>query len=59
VNLGSHADFIVAAYGVAVLVIALLVGWVVLDRRAQKNKLAQLEAGGMTRRSERAVERTA
>ena len=30
-NLGPHADFIVAAYGVAVLVVAALIGWVVLD----------------------------
>jgi heme exporter protein D len=52
-NLGTHATFIVAAYAVAVTVIAVLVGWVWLDHRAQKQKLAKLEAGGVTRRSER------
>ena len=43
----------------AVLVIAALVAWVVLDYRAQKQKLAQLEARGVARRSERTIENTA
>jgi heme exporter protein D len=55
-NLGPHADFIVAAYGIAVLVVAALIGWVALDHRAQKRSLEQLEARGITRRSERTVE---
>jgi heme exporter protein D len=59
VNLGPHAAFIVAAYAVAVLVIGALVGWVVLDYRAQKRTLARLDAGGITRRSERTAENTA
>jgi heme exporter protein D len=58
-NLGPHADFIVAAYAVAALVLILMVGWVVLDYRTQKQKLATLETQGVTRRSERAVERLA
>jgi heme exporter protein D len=58
-NLGPHADFIVAAYAMAVLVVAMLTGWVALDHRAQKRRLAQLEASGVTRRSDRAAERTA
>jgi len=58
-NLGPHADFIIAAYALAVLVIVALIGWVMLDHRAQKRRLAELEASGVTRRSERAVERPA
>ena len=58
-NLGAHADFIIAAYAVAVLVIAALIGWVVLDHRAQKRHLAHLEASGVARRSDRTVARTA
>jgi heme exporter protein D len=58
-NLGPHADFIVAAYGFAVLVVAVLSGWVALDHRAQKRSLERLEARGVTRRSERPVETTA
>jgi heme exporter protein D len=55
-NLGPHADFIVTAYGITALVVAALIGWVALDHRAQKRSLERLEARGITRRSERAVE---
>jgi len=58
-NLGPHADFIVAAYVVAALVLLLMIGWVVFDHRAQKRNLAKLETQGVTRRSERPVERLA
>jgi heme exporter protein D len=58
-NLGPHADFIVAAYAVAALVLLLMIGWVVLDHRAQKLKLAKLETQGVTRRSERPLARLA
>ena len=58
-NLGPHADFIVAAYAVAALVLLVMIGWVVLDHRAQKRQLAKLETQGVTRRSERTVERLA
>jgi heme exporter protein D len=58
-NLGTHAGFIVAAYAIAALVVAALIGWVALDHRAQRQRLARLEASGVTRRSERAVERPA
>ena len=58
-NLGPHADFIVAAYGIAVLVVAALIGWVALDPRAQRRSLERLEARGITRRSERTVETAA
>jgi heme exporter protein D len=58
-NLGPHADFIVAAYAVAALVLLLMIGWVVLDHRAQKRQLAKLETQGVTRRSDRTVEKLA
>jgi heme exporter protein D len=53
-NLGPHADFIVAAYAMAALVVVGLIAWVVLDYRAQRRKLDGLEARGVTRRSDRA-----
>ena len=53
VNLGPHADFIVAAYAITVFVIAALIGWVVLDHVAQKRSLGDLEERGVTRRSQR------
>lgn len=52
-NLGPHADFIVAAYAVTVFVIALLIAWIVLDHSAQKRSLGDLEERGVTRRSRR------
>lgn len=51
-DLGPHADFIVIAYAVAAAVVAGLVAWVLLDHRAQKLVLADLEARGIARRSE-------
>ena len=53
-NLGPYADFIVAAYAMAVLVVVGLIAWVVLDYRAQRRNLDGLEARGVTRRSDRA-----
>ena len=58
-SLGPHADFIVAAYAVAALVLAALIVWVVLDHRAQRRQIDALEQRGVTRRSERSVERPA
>jgi heme exporter protein D len=52
-DLGPHAVFIVAAYaGVALLVLA-LIGWVALQARRVRARLAALEAAGLRRRSER------
>jgi heme exporter protein D len=59
VNLGPHADFIIAAYAVTVVVVAALIFWVALDHRAQRRKLASLEAHGIARRSDRSIEKTA
>jgi len=53
VNLGPHADFIVAAYAVTIFVVAALVAWVVLDYSAQRRVLGDLEESGITRRSQR------
>ena len=53
-ELGPHADFIVAAYAMAALVVVTLIAWVSLDYRAQRRELDGLEARGVKRRSERA-----
>jgi heme exporter protein D len=50
-SLGPHAAFIIAAYAAAIVVVAGLIGWVVVDYRAQKRVLGDLEAHGVTRRS--------
>jgi heme exporter protein D len=48
-----HAGFVLAAYLAAALVMAALAAWVVLDHRTQARALAELEARGVTRRSDR------
>jgi heme exporter protein D len=51
-DLGPHASFIVAAYAMAVLVVLALIAWVLADHAAQQRRLADLEARGVTRRSQ-------
>jgi heme exporter protein D len=50
--LGSHADFIVAAYAVAALIVVGLTVWVALDYRAQRAMLNELDKAGAKRRSQ-------
>jgi heme exporter protein D len=52
-NLGPHAAFILTAYAAAIAIVGGLIAWIVLDRRLLTHKLQQLEAHGITRRSER------
>jgi heme exporter protein D len=47
----NHAGFIVASYAAAAIVVVALIAWVMLDFRAQRRNLAELEARGVTRRS--------
>ena len=47
----DHVGFIIAAYLATVLVLGLLIGWIIADGRAQKRRLAELEARGIKRRS--------
>ncbi len=55
-DLGPHAAFIVAAYAAAVVIVAGLIAWIVLDRRHLRRALEELETQGMMRRSERTGE---
>ena len=50
-SLGPHANFILAAYGVTLLVLLVLIAWIVLDYRSQRRRVAELESQGITRRS--------
>ena len=50
-DLGTHWAFIVASYALAILVVAGLIGWVILDHKVQTATLADLEARGLRRRS--------
>ena len=49
----AHSLYVAAAYGVSALVIAGLIAWVLLDSRARRREIAELEASGMRRRSDR------
>jgi heme exporter protein D len=52
-DLGPHATFIIAAYACAAVVVIGLIAWVIADHDAQRRLLADLEARGVTRRSEK------
>jgi heme exporter protein D len=52
-NLGPHADFIIAAYAVTLIVVAALLAWVMLDYSMQRRILGNLEERGVNRRSQR------
>jgi heme exporter protein D len=51
-DLGPHAAFILASYGVVAIALAALVGWLVLDGRRQQRLIDAFEARGIRRRSE-------
>ncbi len=52
-TLGPHAGFIVAAYAAAVILIATLLAWIIVDHRILLRILADLEEQGTARRSAR------
>ena len=50
--LGPHAAFVIGAYLAAAVILGGLIAWVVLDRLQLRRALDELEARGVTRRSE-------
>jgi heme exporter protein D len=52
-SLGPYASFIVTSYVLVTAVVLMLVGWIAIDYRRQKQRLRALEAGGVSRRSGR------
>ena len=54
-SLGPYASFIVTAYSLVAVVLALLVGWIVIDYRNQTQRLRALEQSGVLRRSGRSA----
>ena len=49
----AYFGYIFASYLAVALVLGGLIGWVVLDQRARQRELAELEARGVRRRSDR------
>jgi heme exporter protein D len=54
-SLGPYASFIVTSYALVALVLVLLIGWIVLDYRSQRERLRELDASGVARRSGRSA----
>ena len=54
-SLGPYASFIVTSYLAAAIVVAILIGWIMIDHRNQTGRLRELEKSGVTRRSGRSA----
>jgi heme exporter protein D len=54
-SLGPYASFIVTSYVLVAAVVLMLIAWIAMDYRRQKQQLHELEAGGVTRRSGRSA----
>jgi heme exporter protein D len=52
-SLGPYATFIEASYLVVLVAVVLLIAWIVVDYRRQKQRLSELESEGVVRRSGR------
>jgi heme exporter protein D len=53
--LGPYASFIVTSYLLVTAVVLMLIVWIAIDYRRQKERLRELEAAGVTRRSGRSA----
>jgi heme exporter protein D len=51
--LGPYASFIVTSYLLATAVVLILIAWIAIDHRRQKQHLHELDASGVTRPSGR------
>lgn len=51
--MSEHVLYVAAAYGVTILAIGALIGWIVADQSARRREMAQFEAEGVHRRSEK------
>ena len=51
--MSAHALYVTAAYAVSAAAIAGLVLWILADQRARKREMAELEAAGHRRRSDK------
>jgi heme exporter protein D len=52
-SLGPYASFVVTSYALVAAIIVLLIIWIGVDYRHQRQRLRDLEASGVTRRSGR------
>ncbi|MBR1273726.1 heme exporter protein CcmD [Bradyrhizobium sp. AUGA SZCCT0283] len=52
-SLGPYASYIVTSYTLVAAIVLILIVWIAIDYRHQKERLRELEASGVTRRSGR------
>ena len=54
-SLGPYAPFIVTSYLLVTVVVIILIAWIAIDYRRQKQRLRELDAAGVVRRSGRSA----
>jgi heme exporter protein D len=54
-SLGPYAYFIVTSYLIVAAVVAILIGWISMDYRTQRQRLRAFEESGIARRSGRSA----
>jgi heme exporter protein D len=54
-SLGPYASFIVTSYALVALVVLILIAWIAIDYRNQRQRLRELDESGVTRRSGRST----
>jgi heme exporter protein D len=54
-SLGPYTSFIVTSYLLVTFVVLILIAWIAIDYRRQKERLRELDAAGMIRRSRRST----
>ena len=54
-SLGPYASFIVISYLLVTVVVLILIAWIAIDYRRQQERLRELEASGVIRRSGRSA----
>jgi heme exporter protein D len=54
-SLGPYAPFVVTSYLLVAAVVLMLIAWIAIDYRRQKERLHELDASGIVRRSGRSA----
>jgi len=54
-SLGPYASFIVTSYLLVTVVVLILIAWIAIDYRRQKQRVRELDASGVVRRSGRSA----
>ena len=54
-SLSPYASFIVTSYALVTAVVLILIAWIAIDYRNQRQRLRELDESGVTRRSGRNI----